>query len=335
MRVTQIDYLHETGAKKNQEDFLWPLPGTASERDRVFIVCDGVGGSEGGEVASRYIAEWVGHALQQAPPSKVDLPLINILLEEARSRLVEHATLKGLGRDMATTFTLVYLLEGRAFIAWCGDSRVYHLRRHEILYRTTDHSLVHSLVRNGELTEEDARDHPQKNLLLKAIRADEPAPEAEGHWIDHVQDGDYLLLCSDGLLENITDSTILFLLEHSEQREGYLAKAFRQYCYNKTRDNYSMYLIQVSPEPVEAAADSGTEVARPKMGWMFVLLIILVVAAAFVIRQNYLAPQKENVAPPASGSAKTSGASVARPVDTANIPTVVPTAASAKDTLNP
>jgi protein phosphatase len=325
MRVTQIDYLHETGAKKNQEDFLWPLPGTASEKDRVFIVCDGVGGSEGGEVASRYIAEWVGQALQRTPPSGVDLPLINTLLEEARARLVEHATLKGLGRDMATTFTLVCLLKDRAFIAWCGDSRVYHLRRNAILYRTTDHSLVHSLVRNGELTEEDARDHPQKNLLLKAIRADEPGPEAEGHWIDDVREGDYFLLCSDGLLENISDSDVLFLLQQSEHREGYLAKAFRQYCYNKTRDNYSMYLIEVSPEPAVAAAPD-PEVVRPKMGWMFVLLIILVVAAAFVIRQNYLAPQKAKFARPAS---------VARPVDTANIPAVVPTAASAKDTLNP
>jgi len=325
MRVTQIDYLHETGSKKNQEDFLWPLPGTASGKDRVFIVCDGVGGSEGGEVASRYIAEWVGQALQQASPARVGLPLINTMLEEARSRLMEHATLKGLGRDMATTFTLVYLSGGRAFIAWCGDSRVYHLRRNEILYRTTDHSLVHSLVRNGELTEEDAREHPQKNLLLKAIRADEQGPEAEGHWVDDVQGGDYFLLCSDGLLENISDSDIQFLLQQSENRDGYLAKTFRQYCYNKTRDNYSMYLIQVSPEPVDAAV-SDSEVVRPKRGWMFALLVILIAAAAFVIRHNYLAPQKENVARPAS---------VARPVDTANIPAVVPTAASAKDTLNP
>jgi len=69
MQVTQIDFLHETGAKKNQEDFLWPLPGTASEQDRLFIVCDGVGGAENGEVASKIITECVADALQRTPAS--------------------------------------------------------------------------------------------------------------------------------------------------------------------------------------------------------------------------------------------------------------------------
>ncbi|HEY4111983.1 PP2C family protein-serine/threonine phosphatase [Puia sp.] len=311
MRVTQIDYLHETGAKKNQEDFLWPLPGTASVQDRTFVVCDGVGGAENGEVASQFVAEWVARALQQTPPSEVGLPLINRLLEEARSRLVEHALLKGLGKDMATTFTLVHLMRDRVFVAWCGDSRVYHLRGNEILYRTTDHSLVHCLVRTGDISEEDARDHPQKNLLLKAIRADEPGPVAEGHWIRELRDGDYFLLCTDGLLENISDNDILFLLQHSEQREMYLAKAFRKYCYNKTRDNYSMYLIRVSPEPVEAPREKVTKSGGwRRIGWLLPLLGILVAAAAFVIRKNYFAPKRE-------------------------IQTVIPTAASAKDTLTP
>src|SRR5258708_35153003 len=148
-QVTQIDLIHETGAKKNQEDFLWPLPGTASEQDRLFIVCDGVGGAENGEVASKIITGCVADALQRTPASEVGLPMINWLLEEARGRLVEYALLKGLSKDMATTFTLLLLLKDRAFIAWCGDSRVYHLRRNEILFRTTDHSLVHTLVRNG------------------------------------------------------------------------------------------------------------------------------------------------------------------------------------------
>ncbi|HEY1213645.1 MAG TPA: protein phosphatase 2C domain-containing protein [Bryobacteraceae bacterium] len=374
MRVTQIDYLHETGAKRNQEDFLWPLPGTASEKDRIFIVCDGVGGSESGEVASQLIAEWVAQGLQNAPESEVGLPLINNLLEEARSRLVEHALLKGLGKDMATTFTLLYLMKDRAYIAWCGDSRVYHLRGNEILFRTTDHSLVHSLVRNGELTEEDARDHPQKNLLLKAIRADEPRPEAEGHWVRDIREGDYFLLCTDGLLENISVTDVLFLLQQSEQREMYLAKAFRTYCYNKTRDNYSMYLVRVSTGTFETgasvadlpgsagsapAAEAGSTVGstgfarsaarltktsagsprsaarmaavsagpagrgRPRAIWLLLLMVILI-AAAFVIRENYFTPKKAHVT-------KT----VPKLQDSASIPPVIPRAGSAKDTITP
>ena len=327
MRVTQIDYLHETGAKRNQEDFLYPLPGTASEKDRIFIVCDGVGGSESGEVASEYIAEGVAQGLQGVPESEVGLPLINSLLEGARSQLVEHALLKGLGKDMATTFTLLYLMEDRAYIAWCGDSRVYHLRGDRVLFRTTDHSLVHSLVRTGELSEEDARDHPQRNLLLKAIRADEPGPEAEGHWVEDIREGDYFLLCTDGLLENISDADVLFLLQQSEHREMYLAKAFRTYCYNKTRDNYSMYLVRVSPAPapVSAAPASGSVGRGPsRASWMLLLMVVLIAAAAFVIRRDIFA--KKDLGRRAPSRVQ---------LDTANIQTVVPTAGSAKDTLTP
>lgn len=327
MRVTQIDYLHETGAKRNQEDFLFPLPGTASEKDRIFIVCDGVGGSESGEVASQYIAEGVAQGLQNAQDSEVGLPLINSLLEGARSQLVEHALLKGLGKDMATTFTLLYLMEDRAYIAWCGDSRVYHLRGDRVLFRTTDHSLVHSLVRTGELSEEDARDHPQRNLLLKAIRADEPGPEAEGHWVEDIREGDYFLLCTDGLLENISDADVLFLLQQSEHREMYLAKAFRTYCYNKTRDNYSMYLVRVSPAPapVSAAPASGSVGRGPsRASWMLLLMVVLIAAAAFVIRRDIFA--KKDLGRRAPSRVQ---------LDTANIQTVVPTAGSAKDTLTP
>jgi protein phosphatase len=168
------------------------------------------------------------------------------LLEAARRKLVEFALLRGFNTDMATTLALLYLGRDRAFIAWCGDSRVYHFRGHDILFRTDDHSLVHSLIRQGELTEVEAREHPQRNLLLKAIRADDLRPEAEGHWITDIRDGDYFLLCTDGLLENIPDADLLSLLQQNELGAADLGDALRQYCYNKTRDNYSMYLIQVS-----------------------------------------------------------------------------------------
>ena len=294
MQVTQIDYLHEIGSKKNQEDYLWPEPGTASSEDRIFIVCDGVGGSDSGEVASKMIAEYLGAALKNATSSEVDLPLMNRLLEEARQKLVEYATLKGLGTDMATTFTLLQLMKGKAFIAWCGDSRVYHLRKNEILFRTEDHSLVNSLVRKGELTEEEGRTHPQKNLLLNAVRADDPNPEADGHWITDIQEGDYFLLCTDGLLENISDADVRFLLHQNELGEISLVKAFRQYALDKTRDNYSMYLVRVSPGPMEDEPEpTPRRGLRRRIGWLLFLLLILVAAAAFIIKENYFTPHKQ------------------------------------------
>ena len=322
MKVAQLDYLHETGAKKNQEDYLWPLPGKASVGDRIFIVCDGVGGSENGEVASRIVAESVGVALSTTPAEEVGLPLINKLLEAARVKLNDFAVLKALRTDMATTFTLLQLVGQRAFVAWCGDSRIYHLRKNEILFRSDDHSLVSSLIRKGELTEEEAREHPQKNMLLKAIRADDSRPEAEGKWIDGIQEGDYFLLCTDGLLENIRDTDLLYLLHQNELGEVDLGQAFRRYCYGKTRDNYSMYLVRVSPEPVEEGMTAGKRI-RQRIGWLLFLLVILVAAAAFIIRENYLVPPKEiNLLIPEN-----------RNRDSIEMPSVIPAAASAADTM--
>ncbi|HXB06885.1 MAG TPA: protein phosphatase 2C domain-containing protein [Puia sp.] len=246
MQIRQIDYLYEIGARKKQEDYLWPIPGTASRDDKIFIVCDGVGGSEKGEVASSLVAEQVGRSLLRRPLEDIDLALVNELLETARRKLVEFALLRGFNTDMATTLALLVLERDRALIAWCGDSRVYHLRGHEILFRTGDHSLVYTLMRQGELTEVEAREHPQRNLLLKAIRADDLRPEAEGHWISDIREGDYFLLCTDGLLENIPEADLLSLLQQNELGSLGLGEALRQYCFNKTRDNYSMYLIQVS-----------------------------------------------------------------------------------------
>jgi protein phosphatase len=246
MQIMQIDHLYEIGARKNMEDYLWPIPGAGSGEDRIFIVCDGVGGSDNGEVASRFVAEWVGRSLSTMPATSIGLPLVNELLEGARARLVELASLNGYATDMATTLALLALVGDRAFIAWCGDSRVYHLRGERILFRTDDHSFVHSLIRQGELTETEAREHPQRSLLLNAIRADDAQPEAEGHWISDIREGDYFLLCTDGLLENISDADLVYLLKQDELGAIDLAKSLRRNCYNKTRDNYSMYLIKVS-----------------------------------------------------------------------------------------
>ena len=294
MTLTHIYYLHEIGSKKNQEDYLWPVPGTASPDDRIFIVCDGVGGSENGEVASRIVSESVGTSLLKAGSADVGVPLINRLLEDARQKLVDYASLHSLNTDMATTFTLLWINEKSAFVAWCGDSRVYQIRSGQILYRTEDHSLVSSLVRSGELTEAEAREHPQKNLLLKAVKADDTTAEAEGGWIEDIRDGDYFMLCTDGLMENTGERELLFLLQQNDRGDIDLLKSFQQFCYDKTKDNYSMYLIRIGLEQKEIAGTRTAKRARHRartIGWVL-LLLLLTGAAAFIIKENYFSKKK-------------------------------------------
>jgi PPM family protein phosphatase len=298
MQLTQVFYLHEIGAKKNQEDFLWPLPGSASVKDRIFIVCDGVGGSKKGEVASRIVSEHVGAALLKMSLADLTLATINQLLQQASAKLVQYAKENGLEGDMATTFALLYLAGDRAFISWVGDSRVYHLRGNEVLYRTQDHSLVNSLISRGEITEEEARHHPQKNILLKAISTDNSAPEAEAHWVSDIEEGDYFMLCTDGLLENITEADLSNILRQQEEGATGLLEGFRLCCYDKTKDNYSMYLIRVSTAPApqteisqprtqpETQTPAPTRKRGRRMLWLLLLVPVLV-AAAFIMKARY------------------------------------------------
>ena len=289
MELTRIFYLHEIGSKRNQEDYLWPVPPTATPDDRIFIVCDGVGGSGYGEVASKIVAETVGTGLLKTPAGEIGPERIDALLEAARLKMVAYAAEHGMAPDMATTFCMLYLTGDKAFISWLGDSRVYHLGHHEVLYRTEDHSLVNSLVRTGQISAEEARIHPQKNLLLQAVRAGEAHPHADSHWIADIRDGDHFLLCTDGLLENVTEADFFHLIAQEANGTMDLAAGFRQLCLDRTKDNYSLYMIQVRTTDASAARTRSSATRRRTrmiMGLSFLVVLVCAAAGIFFIMGN-------------------------------------------------
>jgi PPM family protein phosphatase len=280
MHLNNIYFLHEVGGKKNQEDFIWPAPGDAVLHDRVFVVCDGVGGSANGEVASRLIASATGEALSVLPETELLPGRINRILQEAQTAMAAHATTTGISKDMATTICLLVFSGHRALIAWCGDSRVYHVRKGEILFKTADHSLVNTLVKNGEITEDEALTHPQRHIILKAINGDETPAEAESHWIESIAPGDYFLLCTDGLLENITEADIKTLLNGERTRAKDIISIIQERCFGKTKDNYSLYLLQTAL-PVTA------QKIRPSKTPLLLLLAAVLLAAGVYFYNAY------------------------------------------------
>ncbi len=307
MKLSNIYYLHEIGGKKNQEDYIWPPAGAATGSDKIFIVSDGVGGAENGELASRLISECMGAALQQIPAAHLNSEVINNLLKTAQHKLVDYARERSLNEDMATTFSLLVLNGSRAFISWCGDSRVYHIRNGNILYKTSDHSLVNTLVKSGEITEAEAAAHPQKNIILKAIRADYSPIEAEAIWVNNIEDGDYFLLCTDGLLENISDNDLTSLIQKTDPEEEAMIYAFQQYCFNKTRDNYSMYLLQTGPGNL-----AGAPAKRKLLIGSLLVLFVMLAAGGYYYYRNYVpALRSGNDLPPAHEEAIVSSAAPA------------------------
>lgn len=288
MDLTHIYFLSEVGGKTNQEDFIWPEAGKASLHDKVFIVCDGVGGSENGEIASRIISETVGKSIMKLEKREMSGAIVNSLLAEARQVLVEYAHQHGLNTDMATTLTLLVLSDRKVFISWCGDSRIYHIRKGHIQYKTSDHSLVNSLVKSGEITEEEALIHPKKNIILRAIKANESPLEIDHHLIEDVQDGDYFMLCTDGLLENITDKDLKFLITQNDKGNIDLVQAFQQFCYGKTRDNYSMYLLQVGINKKSAGY-------KKKIIFLISFLVLLIFSSVIILSSYFSKKQHVDI----------------------------------------
>ena len=162
----------EIGRKDNQED--WLYPSDADEKTRVFILCDGMGGHDKGEVASMTAANALGGYLSSCPA--IDIPVFETGLAKAYDALdnMDANYMKKPG----TTMTCLCLNDDNYLVAHIGDSRIYHIRpslfnaetrRGGILYQSSDHSLVNDLLKAGELTEEEVRDFPQKNIITRAM----------------------------------------------------------------------------------------------------------------------------------------------------------------------
>ncbi len=176
-------------------------------RSPLFVVADGMGGAQAGEVASRLAIESFQHGLRDATDAEGSLAeyarAANFNIHERSQANAEHA-------GMGTTLTAVYVGEEEVAIAHVGDSRAYCLRGRELLRLTDDHSLVDELIRQGKLTPEEAVEHPQRSVITRALG---PEPEVE---IDtrsyRARDGDVYLLCSDGLTTMVPDGSLLEIL---------------------------------------------------------------------------------------------------------------------------
>ena len=159
----------EKGGRSNNEDSIYPLPEQVTLDQKLFMVCDGVGGAEKGEVASSLACESIqtffSTFLKDDPTPEFIHKAVHYAEVCFDSYVQEHPEAMG----MATTLTMAYIASSGIVLAHIGDSRIYHLRKGEILYQTEDHSLVNSLVKLGKITPEEALTHPQRNVNEKAI----------------------------------------------------------------------------------------------------------------------------------------------------------------------
>lgn len=247
IKIYQPLAIHELGKRANQEDSIYPIEGKATENDRLFLLCDGMGGHEHGEVASQSICKSLSSFLLQHAVASEGLEdkLLSDALAYAYEEL-DKLAIAGDSRQMGTTLTLLYFHSNGCTAAHIGDSRIYHLRpsSHTILYKSRDHSLVYDLYQAGELTYEEMKTFPQKNVITRAmIAGDRNHPKPDVIHISDIQPGDYFYICSDGMLEQMEDEELLDVfsanVSDEEKRQMLISET------SENKDNHSAYIVHI------------------------------------------------------------------------------------------
>ena len=280
--ATDIFSLNELGKRANNEDCISHRKGTATSNDTLFIVCDGVGGEKRGEVASEIVCTSVRDYFEnQKPVSGQEKESIQKAIQYASEKLALYVATDALAKRMSTTLALVLLGQQAVTAAWCGDTRIHHIRNGNVLWKSKDHSLVSELVSQGELTEEEARTHPRRNVITRSLNALNFNNTIDFHEIQNFETGDYLLLCSDGLLENINETIIYKIL--TDEKETDKEKCFLRYCDGVTKDNFSMYLIK------GRHASNGQPAAAPPRKTLMLVLIALLCIIVLIFAISFYA----------------------------------------------
>ena len=228
--------------KKNQDSFFL----SENQDLPLFIIADGMGGHKGGEVASSDAINII---------NKIFIENKEILINEKNIKDVIHKSIEKANKDiykkslefkeykgMGTTVSLCYIFQDHVFIGHVGDSRIYKIENEDIAQITEDHSLVNELIKKGEITKEEAYNHPQKNMITRAVGTSYDL-EIDLEEFKYKKD-DKILLCTDGVFNMLHDFEILEIIKNnifiSEAIDELISRAKK----NGGLDNITAIIIQ-------------------------------------------------------------------------------------------
>ena len=177
----------------------------------LYVVADGMGGAEAGEVASAIAVETIRNYVEGTLAGSGTADMRTILqeaLEQANSKIIEHQAVHPEARSMGSTAVAALMNPPEAAVAWVGDSRVYIRDGQGLRQLSKDHSLVQRLIEIGQITPEEARHHEHKNVITRSLGARPTGPAGAESLSLRLKRGDRLLLCSDGLTTHVDDQQI-------------------------------------------------------------------------------------------------------------------------------
>lgn len=210
----------------------------------LFIVCDGVGGHNAGEIASKFAAQYLMHNWYgDKYPELSDHERLRAIIREVNDEILKLSREKPDYSDMATTLTALLVKGKTCFIANIGDSRTYLLANNTLTQITDDHSAVWPLYKGGFVAKDDLRFHPKKHLITRALGLNDE-PQIDVFDIQSPRSG-LFLLCTDGLTDLLSDESIKEILQMNADLSTKANNLLHIALDNSGKDNISMILLQL------------------------------------------------------------------------------------------
>ena len=286
----------------------------------IFVVADGVGGADAGEVASQTAVDVLNDAFRTKITDGEDIEdLMELAIQRANSSIHQMASENPRFSMMATTVVALHLDGTRATIGHVGDSRLYRLSPEGKLHRETeDHSIVEEEVRAGRMTPEQAANHPSKNVISRALGA-EATVEPDMKTIE-VEDGSAFLLCTDGITRHLPDSELRELLT-SGRGPNELCDEMKQRCFQRgAEDNLTAVIVQVGTSQfLSAAGDEERTVSHEELGETLEIPALAAAEAGVKLTPpsriafpGPVSPQTDTVAPVVAAPVRKGGRGIVR-----------------------
>lgn len=221
------------------QDYLFTSETPVGTLPNLFIVADGMGGHKAGDVAARFAVETLVRYVESETEDSSPLRVLQRAIETANEQLYEKAQNNEAFTGMGTTMVAAVIKEDILYVANIGDSRLYVVDE-EIIQITRDHSLVEEMVRRGEIKREEARNHPNKNIITRAMGT---SRKIVADCFEEPLSGQKVLMCSDGLTNMLTDEDIRMIMEESVNGQNAVDKLVETANENGGADNITVVLV--------------------------------------------------------------------------------------------
>lgn len=239
----QIGVKTDKGFKREKNEDSYYI----SDDHRFFIIADGVGGCNAGDIASKKAVESAAEYLKNH--SKIIIEndkntqhYLSACIKKVNNIILELAHSNQAFDGMGTTIIIIYILSDKVFLAHLGDSRAYLIRKKEMVQLTEDHTIPAELFRQGNISYDEAVNHPQRHVITKALGMDENIEPDIDQFI--LEDKDVIILCTDGLYDEVDKSEIINMFSETEDLQACCESIVKLVNSRESRDNITILALK-------------------------------------------------------------------------------------------